>query len=322
MEQASQQPADGALRRALWGALGAGGRVAGPRAARAVAALVLRAGSRTEAGHLRGLFRVARAGVTPPGLTRLPEGWWTSAPRVRARRLGLDLELDLRDNLQRTLYFTGTYEPALLRFLRGELRRGDVFVDVGAHVGVHSLTAAARLREVGGGTVIAFEPAGDSATALRSAAAANRLRVTVVELALGAAPGRAGLFADPRYDLADAGVRSLHGGGALVQSVPVAAFDDWAEEAGLDRLDLVKLDVEGGELEALRGMRRSLRRWRPRALVVEAKEPVMARAGVAPDDLLGLLSDCGYRASGQAFQHNGVFRPADGHGGGRGRIGA
>jgi FkbM family methyltransferase len=264
---------------------------------------------------------VARAGVAPPGLTRLPEGWWTSAPRVRARRLGLDLELDLRDNLQRTLYFTGTYEPGLLRFLRAELRRGDVFADVGAHVGVHSLTAAACLRQRGGGTVVAFEPAGDSAAALRSAAAANRLRITVVELALGAGPGRAALFADPRYDPADAGVRSLHGSGALVQPVPVAAFDDWAEEAVLDGLDLVKLDVEGGEVEALRGMRRSLRRWRPRAVVVEAKQPVMALAGVAADELLGLLRDCGYRPGGQAFQHNQVFRPVGGPGG-RGRIGA
>jgi FkbM family methyltransferase len=312
MEHAGAEPTDGSLRRAFWGARRAGGRVAGPRAARAVAALVMRAGSRSEAGYLRGLYRVARAGVTPPGLTRLPEGWWTSAPRVRVRRLGLDLELDLRDNLQRTLYFTGTYEPELLRFLRAELRRGDLFADVGAHVGVHSLSAAARLRELGGGTVIAFEPAADSAAALRSAAAANRLRVTVVELALGAAPGRAGLFADPRYDLADAGVRSLHGSGTLVQSVPVVAFDDWAGQAGLDRLDLVKLDVEGGELEALRGMRGSLRRWRPRTLVVEAKEPVMARAGVAGGDLRRLLRDCGYRPSGQAFQHNQVFQPVGG----------
>jgi FkbM family methyltransferase len=160
--------------------------------------------------------------------------------------------------------------------------------------------------------VVAFEPAGDSAASLRAAAAANRLQVTVVEAALGAGTGSAGLFADPRYDPADAGVRSLHGSGTLVQPVPVVAFDDWAAQAGLDRLDLVKLDIEGGELEALRGMRRSLRRWRPRALVVEAKDPVMARAGAAGDDLRRLLRGCGYLPTGQAFQHNQVFRPASG----------
>jgi FkbM family methyltransferase len=159
----------------------------------------------------------------------------------------------------------------------------------------------------GGGRVVGPRVArGAAALVLR------RLQVTVVEAALGAGTGTAGLFADPRYDPADAGVRSLHGSGTLVQPVGVVAFDDWAEDAGLDRLDLVKLDIEGGELEALRGMRRSLRRWRPRALVVEAKGPVMARAGVAGGDLHRLLHDCGYRPTGQAFQHNRVFRPAEG----------
>jgi hypothetical protein len=113
------------------------------------------------------------------------------------RRLGLRLELDLRDNLQRALYATGTYEPALVRFLRDELRRGDVMVDVDAHIGVHALTAAARLRRLGGGAVVAFEPAHDSASKLRAAAARNRLQLTVVEVALGAEPGTADLRADP-----------------------------------------------------------------------------------------------------------------------------
>jgi hypothetical protein len=63
MERAGQGPTDGALRRAFWAAVRAGGTVAGPLAARAAAALVMRAGSRTEAGYLRGLYRVARAGV-------------------------------------------------------------------------------------------------------------------------------------------------------------------------------------------------------------------------------------------------------------------
>jgi FkbM family methyltransferase len=61
-------------------------------------------------------------------------------------------------------------------------------------------------------------------------------------------------------------VRSLHGTGPRVQEVTVTT---WAAAARIERLDLIKLDVEGAELEALRGMAGSLRRLRPRALVVE-----------------------------------------------------
>jgi len=116
---------DSALQRVLWSALERLGRRR-PRAARAVAAVVMRAAARTGRGYAKGLFRVARRRPVPmPGLYLLPEAWWTTAPRVRARRLGVDLELDLRDNLQRTLFFTGTYEPGLVRVLRRELRAGD-----------------------------------------------------------------------------------------------------------------------------------------------------------------------------------------------------
>src|ERR687885_2186416 len=127
----------------------------------------MRLGARTERGYAKGLFRVASRLPEPmPRLGRVPPEWWAIEPRVRARRLGLDLELDLRDNLQRTLYFTGTYEPGLLRALENELEPGDVFVDVGAHVGVHALCAARRLSEIpGGGRVVAFEPTADSAAA-------------------------------------------------------------------------------------------------------------------------------------------------------------
>jgi FkbM family methyltransferase len=243
-------------------------------------------------------------------LVQLPESWSAAAPLVRACRLGLDLDLDLRDNLQRTLFYTGTYEPGLLNFLHGELRRGDVVVDVGAHIGVHALTMARRLGQLGGGRLIAFEPAQDSAAKLRAAAARNRLAVTVVELALGRGPGAIELHADRYYDAADAGVRSQFGTGDLVQRVTVSGFDAWAEGASLDRLDVVKLDVEGAEPLVIEGMRRSLERLRPRALVVEVKGRVLERSGGTEEELRALLAACGYRSTGQVFHHNEVFRPA------------
>ena len=303
---------EGPLERLGWRALAAAGRVVGPRVARRAAAVVMRARARSADGSLEGVHRVAtRPAPGAPPLTRLPAEWWTASPLVRVRRLGLRLELDLRDNLQRVLYATGTYEPAVLQLLRQELRPGDVVVDIGAHVGVHALRAAAPLRQLGGGTVVAFEPARDSAAKLRDAAVRNRVELTVVEAALGAEPGTADLRADPIYGPFDAGVRSLHGQGALVQTVAVTTFDTWAAETQLDRLDLVKLDVEGSELEVLQGMAASLRRLRPRALVVEVKQRVLDRAGVHGDQIHLLLRQLGYEPTGQVLPvANELYRPA------------
>jgi indole-3-glycerol phosphate synthase len=210
---------EGRLERVGRRVLGASGRVVGVRVARRVAWVMLRIRARSAAGWLEGVHRVAtRPAPGAPALTRLPARWWTTSPRVRARRLGLRLELDLRDNLERTLYATGTYEPALLRFLHDELRPGDVALDVGAHIGVHALPAAARNR----------------------------------------------------------------------------------------------LDVEGAELTALRGMAGSLARLRPRALVVEVKDRVLDRAGVDGDEVRGLLGRLGYEPTGQVLAvANEVYRPVE-----------
>jgi FkbM family methyltransferase len=245
-----------------------------------------------------------------PDLWTVPEAWWLEHPRVRGRRLGLRLHLDLRDNLQRTLYFTGTYEPGLLALLRDELRAGDVVLDVGTHVGVHALTAARRLRELGGGRVIAFEPAPDSAATARAAAARNGLEVEVVASGLGDTEGEIELRGDPRYPTHDAGVRSQFGEGEVVARAPVTTFDAWAERAGLGRLDVVKVDIEGAEILALRGMRRTLTRLQPRLLAIEVKDVVMDRGPGDEATLHALLAECGYAPAGSPERHVAVFRPA------------
>lgn len=300
--------------RLCWHLLFAAERLTGVRLARSVAALVLRSTARRSGGYLRLAHRVSpRLRNENPCLVTIPESWSRAHPRVRVRRLRLRLDLDLRDNLQAILYYTGSYEPVFRRHLLDGLRGGDVVADIGAHIGVHSLPTARRLRDLGGGTVVAFEPAADSAAALRAAAAANGLDVTVVEAACSDGPGNHVLHADHRYSPADAGVRSLHGRGPAVQQVRAVRFDDWVSgsSAGrrLDRLDVVKLDVEGHEAAALRGMRASLARWRPRAVYVEIKDDSLGRSPTSDESLRALLADMGYRSTGERFDHNELFVP-------------
>jgi FkbM family methyltransferase len=264
----------------LWRALELVGRGPGVRPARWLASVVMRRRGRHSTDRLR---MVLREPDPAPGLWKVPARWLTGP--VTARRLGLRLELDLRDNLARTVYFTGTYEPELVAFL-STLRAGEVFADVGAHVGIHSLVAARA-----GARVVAFEPAPDSAARLRAAAAASGLAVTVVQAALGIEEREVGLFADPRYDVADAGVRSLAGTGERVATARATTLD----ACGLDRLDVLKVDVEGAEAAVLEGARDSLVRLRPRAVIVESKGHGDAERVRAE------LHECGYEFSGQVL---------------------
>ncbi|MFI5710605.1 FkbM family methyltransferase [Kribbella sp. NPDC051620] len=295
---------DGVVRRAAWEVPHAAGRSLGSSSARRLARLMGSAEGLTEAGVTRIANRISpRVADQNPRLVKISPEW--AATDIAVRRQGLRWRLDLRDNLQAVLYYAGRYEPAVTRFLRAELKPDDVVLDIGANIGLHSLGAARQLRELGGGKVIAFEPAADSMDKLRAAAELNGLAdlITLVPVALGERKYQAALHADSRYDPADSGVRSLQADGEVVQDVPVIRLDDWVREQGLDRVDVVKLDVEGSEAAALAGATRTLVRFKPRAVLVEDKNPALRRR------LHTALDELGYRSTGVTFDHNTLFRP-------------
>lgn len=224
---------------------------------------------------------------------------WLPASRTAARRNGVVYMLDLQDNTERTLFYTGFYDRALYTFLLAEIRRGDTYVDVGAHIGLYALPIARRLQQVGDGTVVAFEPASDSSETLRRLAAINHLHnVRVVSTALGSTVARRPLKASVHHGTADAATRSLYGVGIPAEVVGVRPFDDWVERRPIARVDVVKIDVEGGEYQVLQGLRRSIDRFKPRCIVVEVRASLLARAGVSPRQLEALVTELGYCPDG------------------------
>lgn len=285
----------------LWRSAHVLARALGPQAARRTARLAGAVEGLTDDGVHRVALRISpRLARENPEFVKVSPGW---AATVDVRRQGLWVELDLRDNLQAVLYYAGRYEPAVRRFLLNELQQGDVVLDVGANIGLHALTAAKRLKVLGGGRVIAFEPAADCLAKLHAAAERNGVRVDVVPAALGGRESYAALRADSRYDEADAGVRSLYGDGTVVQEVPVVRLDDWVEEHALQRLDIMKVDIEGSEVPALTGAAHTLTRLRPRAVLVEDKR----RESSA--QLHAVLDELGYRQTGEVLDHNALFVP-------------
>lgn len=178
----------------------------------------------------------------------------------------------------------GRTEKALLRWFQREVSAGETWIDVGAHYGY---TAIALARLVGpGGRVLAFEPVLGSAGCIGRSRQANALpQLQVVPLGLSACP-RLELIRLPAFrGMAD----STLGRTAWQETIMVAAFDSvwWSLSAGASRIHGIKIDVQGMELDVIRGMRESLKRWRPK-LVVEFHSRVDRRA------VLDCLAECGY----------------------------
>lgn len=127
--------------------------------------------------------------------------------------------------------------------------------------------------------------------------AANHLtNVTVVEQGMSDHEGTTELREDTeRYLAADLAVRSFYGPGNVVAKVDVTTFDAWwTDKNPMSRVDVVKIDVEGAEYEALRGMAASLEQFKPRVIGIEIREYLLGQAGVSEVDLRNLLATHGY----------------------------
>jgi FkbM family methyltransferase len=138
-------------------------------------------------------------------------------------------------------------------FIRALVRPGWHVVDGGGNIGVYTLALARA-----GAEIAVYEPNPPVADRARRAIALNGLgaRVRHRQVALGSTPGIA------RFDVAGA-PENAHLGNSGALEVNVVTLDDEMDALGWPDLDFIKLDLEGGEVEALRGAKRTLARFSP-----------------------------------------------------------
>ncbi|MEX2622922.1 MAG: FkbM family methyltransferase [Acidimicrobiia bacterium] len=223
--------------------------------------------------------------------------------KVDAMRLGLRWRLDLASNHNRRLYALGSYDAPLLRTILTSIEQHDVFLDVGANVGLVAIPVAKRLRELGVGKVIAAEPSRDVVSQLVTNVALNGLEqwLDIKTVALGASPGSMTLRAGKVE--ADSGLRSLAGDGQAIAQVDVTTIDDLCSRLPSPPT-IAKIDVEGWEVEVLSGATRLLSEFPPRLIIAEVIEEHLNRAGSSARDLHGILTGAGYQ--GNWIRHRGL----------------
>ena len=207
------------------------------------------------------------------GLTPQPEHYPASAERVVIR-------YGLRFRLRPGHYFQWHHlfqrRDAVLDELRRRGRGQRVFVDVGANIGLYSLVVRQAMHPEG--RVLSIEPSATTAATLREHVAWSALSgVAVFECALSSKAGTAEL-AERTDDwgkaslarVVDAQTRSI---------VETRTLDDLVRETALPRIDLLKIDVEGHELEVLKGAKNAIERFLP-TIVIEYSPQWMSESAI------------------------------------------
>ena len=240
----------------------------------------------TKIGLARWLGRVVRVARRLAG---------RGSPEVECRRKGIRWSLNLREGVQLALYL-GLYERTTARRLAEFARPGMTVVDVGANVGAHTLPLAQAVGSTG--QVVAVEPTGTAFERLcrnRDLNPELAGRIVPVHAAVGAPGGSLRPSYFSAWPLEDGGARHpVHRGAARsTANARFSTLDDLVETMGIGRVGLIKIDVDGGELEALEGARTLIRRDHPTVLF-ELCPYLLTDAGRSATELVTYFTSQGY----------------------------
>jgi FkbM family methyltransferase len=193
-------------------------------------------------------------------------------PEVVARRRNLTWALDLDEGVDLSIYLLGAYEPAMLRTYTPMIHKGFTVFDIGANVGAHTLHFARLVGQTG--SVHAFEPTTFAFTKLLANLRLNPNCAAVVMANQtflkgdGASGAPTSLYSSWPMKGSISDLHSIHLGRSMaLDAAHHLTADQYCDWCSLKRLDLVKIDVDGNELEVLRGFRFNLARFRPAVLI-------------------------------------------------------
>lgn len=195
-------------------------------------------------------------------------------------RYGFDMQVNPRRNkgVDSSVYYNGTYEAGTVFVITHSLRRGDVFIDAGANIGLMSLAAAQKVGP--DGNVFAFEPVPDIFAQLQQNMLVNEAEnVRPHNLALGSEPEHRTIYEQERISKGVASFLQPTSGSSAKHVVEVDTLDRIISAKKNKTIRMIKADVEGWELELLQGGKNLLSTSEAPILCIEYCVSLLARRG-------------------------------------------
>jgi FkbM family methyltransferase len=181
------------------------------------------------------------------------------------------------------VFYLGDLDANIRRFMTGRVNHNSIVFDVGASIGIYSVPLAKRAAHV-----YAFEALRANYELLLANIEQNGIRNITANF--GAVAEKSGQVKAP---VLSAGDCSLASDAESFVEIPALTLDDFAKTHGIDRVDIMKMDIEGSETKALQGARELFLSKAIREVVIEFAPNWLRKMGSSPEELYDLFEEYG-----------------------------
>lgn len=214
-------------------------------------------------------------------------------------RNGINYHLDISDIIGWYIYFG--FKEKSKEHLIEIAKQGDVVLDIGANIGETSLRLAQKVQS--GGRVFAFEPAQFNYTQLQKNLSLNAFKnISAYPLGIGAFEGEFTLYTIDRHNKGKNKISENKSLDAKNETIRLTTIDQFMKSNQIEKVDLIKLDIEGFEMKALKGGQETLKNYRPK-LFIEVDNQLLVEQGSSAKELFNYLISLNYELTEADTKH-------------------
>jgi len=198
---------------------------------------------------------------------------------------GHKMYLDRHDSMK--LSINEVYEPLEIELIRKEIKLNDFVIDVGAHIGYHTLNMAKCVGKTG--KVFSFEPEPENFSILKKNVQVNEYQNIITKnKAVGSSNNKIILYTSQNHS----GIHRMYPSKSCQNQIEIECvkLDDYFKKNNfLDKIKLLKIDVEGAELNVLQGSKEILSKNKNLSIFLEFVPKHIMECGMVPNDILNFL---------------------------------
>lgn len=215
---------------------------------------------------------------------------------------GNSFEFIPTNDIGKKLFFNGTFESEEIQTCKSLINTDDIILDIGGNIGFHSVHFSQYSPK---GLVYSFEPSPDTFKILSKNCKPFQ-NIHPINIGIGSSEGQAEFHyaSDHAYSgFKDTGKKSI----LNTEKLPIKRLDTWVRENALERIDFIKIDVEGFEEHVLKGMPEVISKHKP---VIFIEISPTKNQTENPQEIFNSLIKYGYEAF---FIQNGILTRTENH---------